>query len=118
MKNILKFESFINEGYNLYTLKSRADHMNDLYIKTSDGGDEIFKVISIDPKSIHDGTLSIKSELDGSIKTINHSDIESTITGDDYKPKPTIKKEDPRLSALRSQSNYGTRISRFKNFGK
>ncbi|CAG7579744.1 MAG: hypothetical protein SLAVMIC_00072 [uncultured marine phage] len=93
MKNLKDFNSFvnennnINEGYNLHTLKARADHMKDLYVTVDGKGDEVFKVTSVeieDGDDVHAGSLNVVSEETGEESIVDHDEIAHTLVADQY----------------------------------
>lgn len=85
--SIKKFEQFINEGYNLNTLKSYIDKGNKLWVRVDPNVDypgkesdhEDLEVKDIDVEDIHDGTIAVESPSGEQI-FIQHDDIIKTIT--------------------------------------
>ncbi len=83
MKHLKTFENFIiTEGYNLNTLKAYIDTDNKLYVKIKNS-DDTYQVLDINVKSIHDGTLKLKSINTNKNITITHDDIVKSITEDE-----------------------------------
>lgn len=76
--SIKKFNQFLNEGYNLNTLKSYIDTGNKLWVRVEKDGEDL-EVKDIDVKGIHDGSLRVELPS-GEETNINHDDIVKTIT--------------------------------------
>lgn len=76
--SIKKFNQFLNEGYNLNTLKSYIDTGNKLWVRVEKEGEDL-EVKDIDVKDIHDGSLRVELPS-GEETNINHDDIVKTIT--------------------------------------